>query len=131
MVLRTVASLAILVLAAACQPIQPTWPLPADPAWRGGPCLGIGLDAVLRGDETDPRLTWAEHRAIDGRIELLWPVGYSARFAPSLEVLDDQGRVVGREGDLIVGGCFNGTELRVARVTADDVRPAGWEPGDG
>ena len=126
----TIATVAVLVLA-ACQLTEVTRPLPADPAWRGGSCLGVGLDVALRGDEADPRVVWAADRVTGDRVELLWPVGYRARFGPTLEVLDERGRVVGREGDLIIGGCFQAPGLRVAWVSADDVRPADWEPGDG
>jgi hypothetical protein len=86
---------------------------------------------VLRGDEADPRVTWGVDRATGERIELLWPVGCRARFSLQLELLDDHGRVVGREGDLSIGGCLHGTAARVAWVTADDVRLPDWEPGDG
>jgi hypothetical protein len=39
------------------------------------------------------------------RLELAWPLGYSARFTPRLELLDENGDVVGREGDELTGGC--------------------------
>jgi hypothetical protein len=39
------------------------------------------------------------------RTELAWPVGYRARFVPALELLNDQGAIVGREGTLITDGC--------------------------
>ena len=39
------------------------------------------------------------------RTELVWPVGFSARFRPTLEILDDAGAVIAREGDLVTGGC--------------------------
>jgi len=34
-----------------------------------------------------------------------WNVGYSARFTPKLELLDEHGNVVRREGDQLIGGC--------------------------
>ncbi len=34
-------------------------------------------------------------------MDLVWPAGFSARFAPNLELLDPSGAVVGRQGDLI------------------------------
>jgi hypothetical protein len=39
------------------------------------------------------------------RYEVEWPVGYSARFTPSLEVLNENGVVVGHEGTQLRGGC--------------------------
>ena len=35
----------------------------------------------------------------------IWPIGYSARFTPGLEILDDHGRVIAHEGSLVEGGC--------------------------
>jgi hypothetical protein len=51
-----------------------------------------GPPYILQGDEADPRFTWAE---FDGqRYELGWPIGYSARFPNTLQVLNDSGTVV-------------------------------------
>lgn len=74
----------------------------------GGPvlCAGVGYPsatAILHGSATDPRLVWMSRLA--KRVELGWPVGYSARFTPQLELLDEHGVVVGREGSILVGGC--------------------------
>jgi hypothetical protein len=69
-------------------------------------CAGTGFAQVvqLHGSATDPRLTWMTWA--DGtRRELVWPPGYSARFNPGLEVLDEAGNVVGREGAILSGGC--------------------------
>ena len=35
------------------------------------------------------------------RTELAWPVGYSARFVPDLELLDASGRVVARGASVV------------------------------
>lgn len=68
-------------------------------------CAGVGFaDRVeLRGSPNDPRTAWAMSRG--RRLDLVWPEGYSARFAPLLEVLDETGTVVARDGDVIEGGC--------------------------
>jgi hypothetical protein len=69
-------------------------------------CAGGGFveEVRLRGSPDDPRLVWMVDR--DGaRTDLAWPVGYSAPFTPDLELLDNSGRVVGRQGSLVVGGC--------------------------
>lgn len=106
--------------------------LPSSPDWRGGCAIGIGLDATLHGSASDARLTWAIDRSTGIRLDLLWPHGYSARFLPSLEVLDASGRVVGREGDRIIGACVrNDADGGALRVDGADVRPATWTPGDG
>lgn len=69
-------------------------------------CGGVGyLGTSLHGSPDDPRLTWMV--TMDGtRAELAWPVGFSARFAPELELLDAQGRVVAKEGSSVAGGCL-------------------------
>ena len=70
-------------------------------------CAGGGFHGVirLRGSPEDARLVWMVDA--DGtRTELAWPVGYSARFTPELELLDNSGRVVARQGSLVVGGCL-------------------------
>jgi len=69
-------------------------------------CGGVGFigEYRLHGSSTDQRLVWMT--VPDGsRQELAWPLGYSARFIPKLELLDETGSVVGREGTLITGGC--------------------------
>ena len=105
--------------------------LPFDPSFRPpGDCVGVGLDAILHGDAADPRVTWMVDRSSGRRIDVVWPVGYGARFAPSLEVLDEAGMVIAREGDLIIGGCPTALLPEgVVWIGAADVRPADWEPG--
>jgi hypothetical protein len=69
-------------------------------------CAGTGFapDVRLHGSATDPRLAWMVW-ADGSRRELVWPLGYSARFDPGLEVLDEAGHVVAHEGTLLTGGC--------------------------
>ena len=69
-------------------------------------CGGVGYEGEFRlhGSPTDARLVWMTFPDAS-RHELAWPLGYSARFTPGLELLDEQGQVVGREGSRIVGGC--------------------------
>ncbi len=70
-------------------------------------CLGVGGGgARLMGDPSDPRVAWLEGSGNRG--EVVWPPGFSARFAPDLEVLDASGKVLYREGDEIVEGCAVG-----------------------
>jgi hypothetical protein len=42
---------------------------------------------------------------LGGRIDVIWPPGYRARFTPNLEVLDGSGVIVIRAGDSVTGGC--------------------------
>ena len=39
------------------------------------------------------------------RMELVWLAGTSARFAPELEVIGPDGKVIAGEGSLVTGGC--------------------------
>lgn len=119
------------VLLAACTaaPTPPSTqplPLPTDPRWIvGSDCLGTGTDAVIHGSPADPRLTWVT--SSEGtRTEIVWPVGYTARFVPALEVLDQDGKVVAREGDHLTGWCRT-TDTPVGKpmaVQGADVAPA-------
>jgi hypothetical protein len=133
------AALALAIVLAACSAIGPGTALPT-PSRALGPgerwlpvanwaddhgtpilCAGGGFVGgfFLRGSPEDPRMAWM--RFPDGtRHELAWPIGYSARFDPALEVLDDRGHVIAREGSHIGGGC----------ETADpDVWSVGFETG--
>jgi hypothetical protein len=74
-------------------------------------CAGVGVEAVLRGSATDPRIAWLE--ASNGstatqRRDVVWPAGYRARFTPSLEILDENGKVVLRDGSQVTGLCVGG-----------------------
>lgn len=97
----------VLVLSACAQ----TYRLPTlenEDGW----CRGIGYGGKLRGDPADPRVAWGESEtrtnALIIRQELVWPIGYTARFSPELEVLDASGSVRYRAGDTIAGGCTTG-----------------------
>ena len=66
------------------------------------------MDAIVHGDPTDPRVAWLINKLPGGgarRIEVAWPPGYRARFAPELEILDSSGEVKMREGDPVDGTC--------------------------
>jgi hypothetical protein len=59
-------------------------------------------DAILHGDPTAEVPVWIEplpeFYADRGRVEVIWPFGFSARFTPDLELLDSEATIVGREG---------------------------------
>jgi hypothetical protein len=75
-----------------------------------GACAGIGLDdARLAGDPNDPRIVWLSFNAAPGRHELVFRPGFSARFAPDLEVLNAAGIVVAKLGDPIGEACVTGS----------------------
>jgi hypothetical protein len=81
-----------------------------------GVCAGTGLDAVLHGSPTDLHVAWLDGEQVVGplgepevvRLEIVWPAGYRARFDPNLEILDENGNVVMREGDTVTGDCGGG-----------------------
>jgi hypothetical protein len=84
------------------------FPLPTTNWLAGRGCAGVGLDAVLHGSPTDSRVTWLENKlGGQSRMDVLWPAGYRARFNPSLEILNESGNVVAREGDAVAGACGN------------------------
>jgi hypothetical protein len=89
-------------------------PLPTPPFVNNPPdiCAGVGISALLHGDPHDPALTWVEDTTTRTRRDVVWPVGYRARFTPRLEVLDASGTVVLREGDLISGTCGSAADGR-------------------
>ncbi len=66
-------------------------------------CAGVGTEAVLAGSASDPRVAWLVSSGT--RVDVVFPSGFSARFNPSLEVLNAAGAVVGRAGDRIDGYC--------------------------
>jgi hypothetical protein len=78
----------------------------------GGGCRGVGLDARIAGDPSDPRLVWLLDNQGGGREEVVWPTGYSARFTPQVEVLDEHGMVAFRQGDVVSGGCVTGPDAQ-------------------
>lgn len=105
----------LMIFLVACAPARPR-PLGDGERWlpvasweRDGQqvlCSGGGMtDVRLRGSASDARLVWAMSDR-GRRMELAWPNGFSARFVPSLEVLDDHGDVFAREGDPVTDGCL-------------------------
>ena len=98
-----VGTVALLLGACGATP-APTLPtLPTDVQ----ACAGVGNDGTLAGSPTDPRVAWlAEPQG--GRVEIVWPHGYTARFDPDLAVVDASGKVVYRAGDRPGGGCVIG-----------------------
>jgi hypothetical protein len=62
------------------------------------------LQGTLTGDRDDPRIAWIV-AAGGSRVDVSWPNGLSARFAPGLEIVTADGSVLIRGGDLVrLGG---------------------------
>ena len=85
-------------------------PLPTIATDNGG-CRGVGLEAHITGNPSDPRLVWLVGLQGD-RTDVIWPPGYTARFTPRVEVLDQEGAVVYRDGDAVSGGCVTGPDAQ-------------------
>jgi hypothetical protein len=85
-------------------------PLPTVGQW-GGECRDVGLDATLIGNPADPRVAWLT-TSTGQRIDIIWPPGYTARFAPRLEVLDANRNVAFRDGSTVSGGCVTGPDAQ-------------------
>lgn len=97
------------------------------PAAKDSNCFGVGLNGLLAGSPTDPRIAWYVSRSGTEQ-NLVWPPGYRARFAPKLEILDPQGKVVMHEGDPIAGGCVVGPSpggLLISPLAAPRGGPSG------
>jgi hypothetical protein len=68
------------------------------PSGTSSDCDLAGLRGTLAGSAADPWLAWMVPG--DGtRVDVKWPPGFTARFAPGLEVLNPAGAVVARAGD--------------------------------
>jgi hypothetical protein len=117
-VIRT--GLVIVAATVALVGCQSTLALPIDPLGQTVCGRGVGLDATLHGSATDSRVAWATDDRSGQRFELIWPPGYRAAFDPRLAVLDNNGRIVARDGDQITGGCDN----------VDDPLAPVWVSGD-
>lgn len=120
----TIAASILVLLAAGCS--TATLELPTDPAWHypASGCRGVGLDGILRGSASDSRVMWMVDRGTGQRVEIVWPAGYRARDDFGLEVLDDSGTFVGKEGDHVTGACFTGPAGEPIHVSADELQPA-------
>ena len=68
-----------------------------------GPTLRT-LDTSGTGCAGTARVAWIEIAGFGEQLAV-FPKGFTARFTPSLEVLDQSGAVVLREGDAITGTC--------------------------
>jgi hypothetical protein len=75
-------------------------------------CAGVGIGAVLHGDAADPRVAWLVSD-LGSRIDVVWPPGYRARFAPDLQVLDAGDAVVLKAGDPVTGACVLSEDPRI------------------
>jgi hypothetical protein len=100
-----VLGIGLVLVTAACN-VAPR--LPTIDSFNGN-CRGVGLSAHVTGDASDPRVAWVVQDN-GGRRDVIWPPGYTARFTPKLEILDENGIVRLRDGDAVDGGCVTGPD---------------------
>ena len=77
-----------------------------------------GFDALIFGRLVadplyDGGCLWLETE--NGPLSIVWPYGYSARFGPTVEVLDETGAVVARAGEEVRFGGGIGQEFAPPR----------------
>lgn len=65
---------------------------------------------MLTGNPADPRLAWLSTTTGAGRIDVVFPPGFRARFTPRLEILNDASQMVARDGDVVDEGCVVGPD---------------------
>jgi hypothetical protein len=108
---RLAVMLLAVVLLAACSDADdeavasiPTQPFPVGEDRPGRDALLVG---TLRGDANQGCL-WLEPAGVSEglaeRVSVVWPHGYAARFDPVPQLLDEEGRVVAEEGDVLEAG---------------------------
>jgi hypothetical protein len=92
----------------------------ADLAGIQEPCQRVSLVATLHVDATDARWIWGTQDGIGPEVALRLPGGYGVDPGPPEAIVDPEGNVMAREGDLIVSGCRSpqGTVL----ISEGDVR---------
>ena len=89
-------------MASACQLFtSPVTLRTASPEQDQAFCAGYTLiEATVRADPASPGNPWLE--VPDGtRYEVIWPIGYSARLADRVELVNSGGAVEAREGDVL------------------------------
>ena len=69
-------------------------------------CDSRSLAAHIHGDPGQSPRVWLTADGTGSRLEAVWPSGYQARFAPRLEVVDEGGAVVLRDGDAVTRVCL-------------------------
>jgi hypothetical protein len=112
---RSAQSQASSTIETAAPPSAPIRVIDTSPRPSGLPfaCAGVGLvDATLQGDPTDPRVAWIEMKE-GGARDVVFPKGFTARFAPDLQVYDSNGQLRFRDGTSITGACVGGDGLLV------------------
>lgn len=98
---RLVLAASILALVVAVVGVG-VYTMPVSLHTHPGGCFLTGLQGVLHGDRWSEPHVWidaSDDRPDWNHVEVIFPDGYSARFIPTLELLDPVGNVVAREGE--------------------------------
>jgi hypothetical protein len=95
---RIVGLVAILAALTFAGLVAYTWPvsLRTHPDTIG--CALMSLDGTIHGDRWASPPVWVDGDP-EAHVEIVWSAGYSARFTPNLQLIDEHGNVVAREGD--------------------------------
>jgi hypothetical protein len=95
-------ALAAVAIVAGCglAPSQPTAELPTLAGYNGS-CRDISVNGHATGDP-----------ALGVRRDIVWPPGYTARFTPELEIVDEKGVIAFRDGDSVRGGWVTGPDAQ-------------------
>lgn len=97
----------------------PTAAHPLDEDHPGAAALLVG---ELRGD-ADHGCLWLEPTSVSegtsDRVSVIWPHGYTATFQPVPQLLDEEGNVVAREGDVVEAGGGTTDSIGSCKVSED------------
>lgn len=92
----------------------------ADLAGIGDHCERVSLVATLHVDANDARWIWGTQEGIGPDVALRLPGGYGVAPGPPGTIVDPNGKVIARDGDLIVSGCRS--PAGPVHIDAGDVR---------
>ena len=126
------------LLASGCRSTAPVSTITTQPdglrtfSWTGEVLCTLGkavrpVTGVLRGQRGAEDPVWLE-RPDGRRLSVIWPAGFSVAFSPAAELRDDNGNVLGREGQTVT---FAQVNLETAAGTFEDPYVASGSVGDG
>lgn len=91
---------AIVTAADGLRTFRVTREIDGNPVSCGLPAVTPHVTGALAGDQSQAEPVWLVDAAGE-RLSVVWPESYRAAFTPSLELIDETGAVVARDGDLV------------------------------